>query len=125
MTHSDSSRTPLRGAVTGGTSGLGLALVEAFAARGDAVAFVARDADRVRHWLGNGDLDFVVRVYAALVTPDTSMARSSGCAVITPEQIPAWIEALPRQRSLSTGRRHHLLARVREAVVDKGARQGW
>ncbi len=38
----------LRVAVTGGTSGLGLALVEAFAARGDAVAFVARDADRVR-----------------------------------------------------------------------------
>jgi len=47
MTHSQPSRTPLRVAVTGGTSGLGLALVEAFAARGDQVAFVARDADRV------------------------------------------------------------------------------
>ena len=41
------SKTPLRVAVTGGTSGLGLALVEAFAARGDRVAFVARDAGRV------------------------------------------------------------------------------
>jgi len=41
------SRNPLRVAVTGGTSGLGLALVEAFAARGDRVAFVARDAGRV------------------------------------------------------------------------------
>jgi NAD(P)-dependent dehydrogenase (short-subunit alcohol dehydrogenase family) len=38
---------PLRVAITGGTSGLGLALVEAFAARGDAVAFVARHADAV------------------------------------------------------------------------------
>jgi NAD(P)-dependent dehydrogenase (short-subunit alcohol dehydrogenase family) len=47
MTHSQPSRTPLRVAVTGGTSGLGLALVEAFAARGDQVAFVARDAGRV------------------------------------------------------------------------------
>jgi NAD(P)-dependent dehydrogenase (short-subunit alcohol dehydrogenase family) len=47
MTHFRSSPTPLRVAVTGGTSGLGLALVEAFAARGDAVAFVARDASRV------------------------------------------------------------------------------
>jgi len=39
--------TPLRVAITGGTSGLGLALVEAFAARGDAVAFVARHGDVV------------------------------------------------------------------------------
>jgi NAD(P)-dependent dehydrogenase (short-subunit alcohol dehydrogenase family) len=42
------SRPPLRVAVTGGTSGLGLALVEAFAARGDAVAFVARMPTRWR-----------------------------------------------------------------------------
>jgi NAD(P)-dependent dehydrogenase (short-subunit alcohol dehydrogenase family) len=47
MTHSKSPRPPLRVAITGGTSGLGLALVEAFARRGDAVAFVARDAGRV------------------------------------------------------------------------------
>jgi len=72
----------------------------------------ARDAERVRHWLTNGDLDFVVRVYAALVTPDTTVARSAVCAVITPDQIPAWIKALPRQRSLSAGRRHHLVAYV-------------
>ena len=86
---------------------------------------VARDAERVRHWLTNGDLDFVVRVYAALVTPDVSIARSPICAVITPEQIPAWIAALPRQRSLSAGRRHHLLARIRAAAADEGAKRTW
>jgi len=49
MTHSGPlPHSPLRVAVTGGTSGLGLALVGAFSARGDAVAFVARDAARVQ-----------------------------------------------------------------------------
>ncbi len=38
---------PLRIAITGGTSGLGLALVEALHARGAAIAFVARDARAV------------------------------------------------------------------------------
>ncbi len=39
----------LRVAITGGTSGLGLALVEQLAASGARVAFVARDAQRVAH----------------------------------------------------------------------------
>jgi NAD(P)-dependent dehydrogenase (short-subunit alcohol dehydrogenase family) len=48
MTHS--THSPLGGlrvAITGGTSGLGLALVEALRARGAEVAFVARHADGV------------------------------------------------------------------------------
>jgi len=40
-------RPPLRVAITGGTSGLGLALVEALHARGAAIAFVARNARAV------------------------------------------------------------------------------
>lgn len=43
--HPDLSR--IRAAVTGGTSGLGLALVEALRERGAEVAFVARGAERV------------------------------------------------------------------------------
>jgi len=48
MTPTNQPSLPLRVAITGATSGLGLALAEAFAARGDAVAFVARDAVRVQ-----------------------------------------------------------------------------
>ena len=44
-----SSLIGLRVAVTGGTSGLGLALVRTLHAGGAQVAFVARDAARVRH----------------------------------------------------------------------------
>jgi len=57
----------------------------------------------------------VVRVYAALVTTDTAIPRSGLCAVITEDQIPAWLAALPRQRSFSAARRNHLLTRVRAA----------
>lgn len=45
---SGSTWTDLRVAITGGTSGLGLALVEALANRGARIAFVARGADRVQ-----------------------------------------------------------------------------
>jgi hypothetical protein len=86
---------------------------------------VARDAEAVRRWLTQGDLDFVVRVHAALVTADGLTPRTPLCAVITAQQIPAWLAALPRQRTLSAGRRDHLLARVRQAVVDEARRGGW
>ena len=77
---------------------------------------VNRDAERIRHWLTTGDMDFVVRVYAALVTTDDRIPRSPVCAVISPEQIPAWFEALPPQRSLTAGRRARLLDRIRAAT---------
>jgi NAD(P)-dependent dehydrogenase (short-subunit alcohol dehydrogenase family) len=54
MAQTDNPRAPsvealpkLRVAITGGTSGLGLALVRGFAARGARVAFVAREQSRV------------------------------------------------------------------------------
>jgi NAD(P)-dependent dehydrogenase (short-subunit alcohol dehydrogenase family) len=46
------SPSSLRVAITGGTSGLGLALVRALHARGDRVAFVARDTMRVQRVAG-------------------------------------------------------------------------
>ena len=76
----------------------------------------SREADRIRHWLTTNDLDFVVRVYAVLVSADPTVARTTGCAVLTPDQLPSWIEALPRQRSLSASRRDQLLARMRGDV---------
>jgi hypothetical protein len=73
----------------------------------------ARDAERVRNWFAAGEQDFVVKVYAAVVTSDTSLDRTPACAVITPEQIPAWLASLPPQRSLSSTRRAELLDQIR------------
>ena len=86
-----------------------------------------RDADRVRHWLSEADLDFVVRVYAAMVVSDRTLERSPTCAVITNEQIPAWIASLPRQRTLTTGRRGRLLAmaRMRPRTTAAARGRGW
>src|SRR3954452_2254390 len=84
-----------------------------------------RDAERVRHWLNHGDLDFVVRVYAGLVTTDPSMLRSPLCAVITEDRIPDWLLALPPQRSLTEGRRQQLAARVAATVATGATRRDW
>ncbi len=79
-----------------------------------------RDAERVRHWLTNGDFDFVIRVHAALITADASMMRSPSCAVITQAQIADWVASLPRQRTLTDGRRQQIVARVRGALATSG-----
>jgi hypothetical protein len=76
---------------------------------------VARDADRVRRWLLTHDVDFVVRIYAALVTSDASLARTTACAVVSREQAPAWIASLPRQRSLSPERCARIVRLLRAA----------
>jgi hypothetical protein len=76
----------------------------------------ARDAERVRHWLSEDD-DFLVKVYSAVVGPDPKVARTSNCAVLTPDQLSAWITSLPPQRSLTEGRRQRILDMVRAVAL--------
>lgn len=77
-----------------------------------------RTADRVRHWLGADDRDFVVKVYAAVLIRDgaTSPERTPACAVISRQQLPAYLASLPIQRSFSTERREQVLELIRGAV---------
>jgi hypothetical protein len=85
----------------------------------DPVEAAARDADRVRRWLGLADLDFVVRVYAAVVVDDRTIQRSPYCATITPEQIPGWIAAAATT-NVDQARRDRLVA-VAQALPATGA----
>lgn len=82
----------------------------------DPLARTVRDAERVRRWLGHDDADFVVRTYAAVISRDLPIARTAACAVVAPDQLAAWIAALPPQRSITAGRRDRIIDRVREAA---------
>lgn len=73
----------------------------------------SRDAERVRRWIAAEERDFVVKVFPAVVTNDPSLTRSATCAVVTAEQIPAWLASLPAARALTPSRRDDLIARLR------------
>jgi hypothetical protein len=77
----------------------------------------ARDAERVRGWLASDDRDFLVRVYAAVVTDDSRVERSAGCAVVAPRDLAGWLEALPVQRGLTTQRREHVVELIRSVAL--------
>ena len=76
----------------------------------------ARSADRVRHWLGGEDHGFVVRVYAAVISAGDSLTRTSTCAVVTREQVPAYLNSLPIQRGFTAERRAKVIEDLRAAV---------
>ncbi|MEA2605940.1 MAG: hypothetical protein QOI00_697 [Chloroflexota bacterium] len=76
----------------------------------------ARDGERIRRWVGSIERDYVVKVYAAVVTPDPTVTRSPGCAVVTSEQIPAWLASLPAARSLTADRQAELIEQIRTIV---------
>lgn len=85
-----------------------------------------RDAERLRRWLAGADLEFVVRVYAALVVNDQVLQRSPTCAVIGAGQIAAWVASLPRQRTLTAGRRARLLGMTQPTTTAVAqAHGGW
>jgi hypothetical protein len=76
----------------------------------------ARDAERVRRWLGHDDADFIVKVFAAVIGPAPTVPRTTDCAVLSPDQLGAWIDALPPQRSLTEARRQQVAEMVRDAA---------
>ena len=81
----------------------------------------SRDAERVRGWLASDDRDFLVRVYAAIVTDDPTIERSPDCAVVPTSELASWLEALPIQRGLTTTRREHLVELVRALAAARPA----
>ncbi len=81
----------------------------------------SRDAERVRGWLASDDRDFVVRVYAAIVTDDKTIDRTPACAVVASAELADWIVALPAQRGLNEERRERLAEAIAEVAAQNRA----
>jgi hypothetical protein len=79
----------------------------------------SRDAERIRGWLATDERDFLVRVYAAVVTADPRVERTASCAVVPPADLAGWLEALPRQRGLTAERREQLMAMIRTVAAGR------
>ena len=79
----------------------------------------SRDAERVRGWLATDERDFLVRVYAAIVTEDRRVERTATCAVVAPGDLAAWLEALPTQRGLTADRLERLVELVRSVATPR------
>ena len=75
-----------------------------------------RDAEALRRWLGEDDVDFVVKVHAALIDDRLSVGRTAGCAVVTSREVPEFLAALPPQRQLTEARRERVVALIRGAI---------
>ena len=78
----------------------------------------ARDAERVRGWLAADDRDFVVKVYAVVVSGDPRVERTPSCAVFRTEDFAAWVSGLAPQRGLTASRRERVEQMVREIAAD-------
>jgi hypothetical protein len=76
----------------------------------------ARDGERVRRWIASTERDFVVKVYSAVVTSDPTVSRTPACAVVTSEQIPAWLASLPPARAMTSDRQLGLIEQIRSIV---------
>lgn len=75
-----------------------------------------RDADALRRWLGEDDVDYVVKVHAAVIDDRLSIGRTAGCAIVTSREVPEFIAALPPQRQLTEARLEQVVRRVRSAM---------
>ena len=83
----------------------------------DPIQRASRDAERVRGWLATDDRDFLVKVFAAVVTEDDRVERTPNCAVLRPDELSGWLAALPAQRGLTPARREHLVEMIRSIAA--------
>ncbi len=76
----------------------------------------ARDSERLRRWIRSLEEDFSPRVYAAVVGDGHRVDRTSWVAVVTRDQIPGFLGALPPVRHMTRERQARLVELLRQAA---------
>ncbi len=76
----------------------------------------SRDAERVRRWIASTERDFVVKVFAVVVTADPTITRTATCSVVGDDELAAWLSSLPAARALNPDRRLEIVAAVRSIL---------
>jgi len=71
-----------------------------------------RDGERVRRWFGSVERDYILKVYAAVVSDDPTLSRTPGCAVVSREQVSAWLASLPPAKSITPDRREQIVEQL-------------
>jgi hypothetical protein len=76
----------------------------------------ARDAERMKRWFAAEERDYVLKVYAALVSTDPTLSRTAGCAIVSPDQLSGWLASLPPARSMTPDRLDELVEQVKKLL---------
>ncbi len=75
-----------------------------------------RDAERVKRWFSGTERDYVLKAYAAVVTSDPRVARTPSCAVVTVDQVPAWLASLPPSRAITVDRKAEIAEQLAQLI---------
>ena len=76
----------------------------------------ARDAARLQNWLRSEGEDLSPRMYAAVVTDGHTLERTNEVAVLTREQIPAFLAAMPPIHYMTPEHRTRLTEILQQAI---------
>jgi hypothetical protein len=76
----------------------------------------ARDAARLKNWLRSQEEDLSPRMYAAVIADGHEIERTNEVAVLTRDQIPGFLAAMPPLRHMTPERRARITALLRQRL---------
>lgn len=75
-----------------------------------------RDAERLRHWVANEGERFSPRTYAAVVSDGHEIERSGAVAVVSRDQLAAFVASIPPARQMDPTRRARIVELLRSRI---------